>query len=88
MSNFSLNSEVVRRRLVRMLTGDAERPRPPITLAGQRPTASLSQLRCARAAPHWYGRDRHTTAGRVARYPAAPSQNLAMNNGPTRASNS
>jgi hypothetical protein len=36
MSNFSLNSEVVRRRLVRMLTGDAERPRPPITLPGQR----------------------------------------------------
>jgi hypothetical protein len=37
MSNFSLNSEVVRWRLVRMLTGDAERPRPPVTLAGQRP---------------------------------------------------
>src|ERR1700746_3503756 len=37
MSNFSLNSEVVHRRLVRMLTGDAERPRPPVTLAGQRP---------------------------------------------------
>jgi len=36
MSNFSLNSEVVRRRLVRMLTGDAERKRPPVTLAGQR----------------------------------------------------
>jgi hypothetical protein len=31
-----LYSETVRRRLVRMLTGDVERPRPPVTLAGQR----------------------------------------------------
>jgi hypothetical protein len=36
MSNFSLNSAAVRRYLVRALTGDAERPRPPITLPGQR----------------------------------------------------
>jgi hypothetical protein len=36
MSNFSLNSAAVRRYLVRALTGDAERPRPPVSLAGQR----------------------------------------------------
>jgi hypothetical protein len=36
MSNFPLNSELVRRYLIRALTGDTERPRPPITLAGQR----------------------------------------------------
>jgi len=34
MSNFSLNSEAVRRYLVRALAGDSERPRSPITLAG------------------------------------------------------
>jgi len=37
MSNFSLNNEAVRRYLTRALTGDAERPRPPVTLAGQHP---------------------------------------------------
>jgi hypothetical protein len=37
MSNFSLNSAAVRRYLARALTGDTERPRPPVTLAGQRP---------------------------------------------------
>jgi hypothetical protein len=41
MSNFSLNSRAVRRYLVRALTGDTERPRPPITLAGQRPSTVL-----------------------------------------------
>jgi hypothetical protein len=40
MSNFSLNNETVRRYLVRALTGDTERPRPPITLAGQRPDSA------------------------------------------------
>jgi hypothetical protein len=35
-------SEIVRRRLVRMLTGDVARPQPPITLAGQR-TGSVPQ---------------------------------------------
>jgi hypothetical protein len=37
MSNFCLNSEAVRRYLTRALTGDTERERPPVTLAGQRP---------------------------------------------------
>jgi len=37
MSNFSLNNEAVRRYLTRALTGDAERPRLPVTLAGQHP---------------------------------------------------
>jgi len=41
MSNFSLNNEAVRRYLVRALSGDAERPRPPITLPGQRPGSVL-----------------------------------------------
>jgi hypothetical protein len=37
MSNFSLNNDAIRRYLNRALSGDAERPRPPVTLAGQRP---------------------------------------------------
>jgi hypothetical protein len=37
MSNFSLNSEAVRRYLIRALTGDVERVRPPVTLPGRRP---------------------------------------------------
>src|SRR5437016_6231009 len=35
MSNFFLNNETVRRYLVRALAGDSERPRPPVSLAGQ-----------------------------------------------------
>lgn len=38
----TLRSEAVRQYLARALTGDAERPRPPITLAGQR-TSNVPQ---------------------------------------------
>jgi hypothetical protein len=52
MSNFSLNNKVVRRYLIRALTGDAERPRPPITLAGQR-TDGVPQPISPAAPPIW-----------------------------------
>jgi hypothetical protein len=51
MSNFSLNSEAVRRYLVRALTGDAERPRPPVSLAGQRPDSAPQPIPPPAAAP-------------------------------------
>ncbi len=45
MSTLPLHSDVVRKYLVRALTGDTGRPRPPITLAGPRTNGG--------AAPQW-----------------------------------
>jgi hypothetical protein len=51
MSNFSLNSAAVRRYLARALTGDTERPRPPVTLAGQQHSNGSVAIPPSGAAP-------------------------------------
>jgi hypothetical protein len=55
MSTSSLRSEVVRRYLVRALTGDTERPRPPVTLPGQRADSVPQPTPAPAPPPIWTG---------------------------------
>jgi hypothetical protein len=55
MSSIPLNSDVVRRYLARALTGDTERPRPPVTLPGQRADSVPQPTPAPAPPPIWTG---------------------------------